>query len=227
MAKAKKVAEAPTLGRQEVQITAPRMRVAEFVITGTSPYVQQAWSKKAIEQIKNTQQAGQQAKSKKNREPKDFIKCYEESIHRSTEGWAGFPASAIRAAMISACRLVAFKMTLAKMSIFTEPDGFDVVDGQPLVKIIKGEPAYCEHMVRIQQTVDLRSRAMWQPGWQALVRIRFDLDQFSLTDVTNLMHRVGAQVGLGEGRADSRSSTGMGWGFFTIEGQPEAANALV
>jgi len=193
------------------------MRVAEFVITGTSPYVQQAWSKKAIQQIKDTQQAGSQAKSKKNREPKDFQKCYEESIHRSTEGWAGFPASAIRAAMISACRLVAFKMTLAKMSIFTEPDGFDAVDGQPLVKIIKGEPKYCEHMVRIQNTCDLRSRAMWQPGWQALVRIRFDLDQFSLTDVTNLMHRVGAQVGLGEGRADSRSSTGMGWGFFSIE----------
>ena len=94
MARPKKVVEAgsPVVGKQEVQITAPRMRVAEFVITGTSPYVQQAWSKKAIQQIKETQLAGQQAKSKKNREPKDFIKCYEESIHRSTEGWAGFPA---------------------------------------------------------------------------------------------------------------------------------------
>jgi hypothetical protein len=217
VAKAKKTVEAGSLPRMEVQITAPRFQTAEFLITGTSPYVQQAWSTKAIQQIKDTQTAGSQAKSKKTREPKDFQKCYEEAIHRSTEGWAGFPASAIRAAMISACRLVAFKMTLAKMSIFTEPDGFDKVDGQPLVKITKGDPAYCEHMVRIQQTCDLRSRAMWQPGWQAKVRIRFDLDQFSLTDVTNLLHRVGQQVGLGEGRADSRSSTGMGWGFFSLQ----------
>jgi hypothetical protein len=216
VAKAKKMAEA-SLPKTEVQITAPRMATAEFLITGTAPYVQQAWSKKAIQQIKDTQMAGSQAKSKKTREPKDFQKCYEEAIHRSTEGWAGFPASAIRAAMISACRLVQFKMTLAKMSIFTEPDGFDAVDGQPLVKITKGEPAYCEHMVRIMNTCDLRSRAMWQPGWQAKVRIRFDQDQFSLTDVTNLMHRVGQQVGLGEGRADSRSSTGMGWGFFSLQ----------
>jgi len=53
--------------------------------------------------------------------------------------------------------------------------------------------------------------------WYAKVRIRFDEDQFTLQDITNLLSRVGLQVGLGEGRPDSKNSAGMGWGLFEIE----------
>jgi hypothetical protein len=60
---------------------------------------------------------------------------------------------------------------------------------------------------------------MWRPGWEAKVRIRFDGDQFTLTDVTNLLMRVGLQVGIGEGRPDSKMSTGMGWGMFEVLGR--------
>jgi hypothetical protein len=123
--------------------------------------------------------------------------------------------------MISACRTVGFKMTLAKLSVFVEADGFDKQDGTPLVKITKGEPKYCEHMVRIQQTVDVRARAMWNEGWEAELRIRFDADQFTLEDITNLLSRVGMQVGIGEGRPDSKSSSGMGWGTFILANRGE------
>lgn len=215
MARLKKVAGAE-VPKREVQITPPRSQTAEFLIIGTAPYVQQAFSQKAREQIKGIQEAGSQRKKGKTREAKDFQECYEQSKHYSKEGWIGIPAGAIRAAMISACRLVSFKMTLAKMSIFVEADGYDRVDGTPLIRITKGEPHYSEHPVRIKDTVDLRARPMWDPGWEALVRIRFDLDQFSLQDVANLMMRVGMQVGLGEGRPDSRSSAGMGWGTFAL-----------
>jgi hypothetical protein len=216
MARTKKVAEVG-VPRREVQITAPKMQIAEFVIVGTAPYVQQAFSQKAREMIKGIQEAGSQRKKGKNREAKDFQECFEQSKHYSKDGWIGIPAGAFRAAMISACRLVNFKMTLAKMSIFVEADGYDKVDGTPLVKITKGESYYSEHPVRLKgDVVDLRARPMWSPGWEAKVRIRFDLDQFSLIDVANLMMRVGQQVGLGEGRPDSRSSAGMGWGLFDI-----------
>jgi hypothetical protein len=39
---------------------------------------------------------------------------------------------------------------------------------------------------------------------------------FSLDDISNLLMRVGLQVGLGEGRPDSKKSAGMGWGTFEI-----------
>ena len=219
MARVKKVAEEGT-PKREVQISAPKMQIAEFVIVGTAPYVQQAFSQKAREQIKGIQEAGSQRKKGKTREAKDFQECFEQSKHYSKENWIGIPAGAFRAAMISACRLVSFKMTLAKMSIFVEADGYDKVDGTPLIRITKGDPHYSEHPVRLKgDVVDLRARPMWEPGWEAKVRIRFDLDQFSLQDVANLMMRVGQQVGLGEGRPDSRSSAGMGWGLFDISNE--------
>jgi len=217
---AKKEKSVETLPRTQVVIAPPRLSIAEFTIIGTAPYVQQAFSQKAAEEIKAKQQAGSQAKKGQKREPKDFQLCYEQSKHVSREGWYGIPAGAFRSAMVSACRLVGFKMTLAKLSIFIQADGFDKNDSQPLVKISKGEPHYVEHPVRIQNTMDIRARAMWDEGWEAKVRITFDADQFSLKDVSNLMVRVGLQVGLGEGRPDSRSSVGMGWGTFRLEGMP-------
>jgi hypothetical protein len=42
------------------------------------------------------------------------------------------------------------------------------------------------------------------------------MDQFTPEDVANLMARVGMQVGIGEGRPDSKNSAGMGWGLFKI-----------
>jgi hypothetical protein len=52
--------------------------------------------------------------------------------------------------------------------------------------------------------------------WKARVRVRWDQDQFTLEDVANLLTRVGMQVGIGEGRPDSKNSAGMGWGLFAV-----------
>ena len=51
-----------------------------------------------------------------------------------------------------------------------------------------------------------------------MVRIRFDADQFTLTDVANLFARVGLCGGIGEGRPDSKTSAGIGYGLFEIVG---------
>lgn len=201
----------------EVSISAPKFREAVFVIKGLTPYVQNKFSGKTLVAIKEKQEAGHTAKKGAIKEPKDFQKCYEEAIHRTIDGWCGIPAAAFRNAMISACRIVDFKMTRAKLSVFIEADGFDATDGTPLVKITEGEPQYKEHGVRLPSGVfDIRPRPMWMPGWEAIVRVRFDRDQFALKDVTNLMVRVGLQVGIGEGRPDSKKSAGMGWGFFEV-----------
>jgi hypothetical protein len=165
-----------------------------------------------------TQRAGSQSRKGKLREPKDFDAVYEGARHIARDGgWDGLPASAIRCAAISACRLCGFKMTLAKLSIFVEADGFDAVDGMPLVRITKGEPI--KHLMPARPEtggVDIRARPMWLEGWQAVLRLRWDSDQFSATDVLNLIARIGLQVGIGEGRADSKKSAGIGWGFFKI-----------
>lgn len=205
---------APT---ESVSIKPPNFQTAIFRIIGTAPYVQNKFSQKAREMMRSTQEQGSTGRSKRAKEAKDFMALFEGATHRSAEGWAGIPAPAFRNAMISACRTVGYKMTLAKLSVFVEADGFDADDGTPLVQITKGEPRYHESLVRLQTGVaDIRARPMWDAGWEAYVRVTFDADQFTLSDVSNLMMRVGLQVGVGEGRPDSKNSAGMGWGTFTL-----------
>lgn len=198
-----------------VQIKPLNMRRATFRLIGLAPYMQNRFSQKAMEKMAATQEAGQAARSKKNRVARDFSADYEGAFHRDADGRCGIPAGAFRAAMISACRLVGFKMTIAKLSVFSVADTFDQVDGVPLI-FIKGKPEQCRMYVRNQTGVcDLRVRPMWRE-WSCDLGIEYDADQFSLEDMTNLLTRVGRQVGIGEGRPDSRESTGMGFGIFRL-----------
>lgn len=204
---------------EQLTIAPPKFQTAEFLVIGTSPYVQNKFSAKAREKMRQAQEAGSTARKGTKREPKDFQAAYEAATHRLPGGGHGIPAPAFRNACIDACRMAGFQMTRAKMSIFCEADGFDADDGTPLVKITKGEPTYLESTVRNESGVcDVRPRPLWHPGWEAVVRLRFDADQFTIQDVANLLLRAGLQVGIGEGRPFSKNSAGLGWGLFTLAG---------
>lgn len=207
--------KAQVSGEARITISAPNFQPAIFKIKGVTPYVQNKFSSKARMQIRETQELGLAAKKGKKRDPKDFDACYLEAMHRSTEGWVGIPAPSFRNALISACRIVNFTMTRAKLALFIDADGIDAEDGTPLVRI-NGEPECLIMPVRNQSgVVDLRARPMWRE-WSAELRVRFDADQFMIEDVANLLHRAGLQVGIGEGRPDSPKSNGQGWGLFTL-----------
>lgn len=201
---------------KSVTIPAPKFGMAEFLIEGTAPLVIHRFSAKTKEQMKQKMETGKAAGSRKNREAKKTDDLFREARYISKEGWDGFHAASIRNAMISACRLVGFKMTLAKLSLFVEADGRDAEEPQiPLIRII-GKAEKQEDMARVetgQPYVTVRA-AFYE--WKAKVRIRWDEDQFTLQDVSNLLSRVGQQVGLCEGRPDSPNSAGMGWGLFEI-----------
>jgi hypothetical protein len=206
---------------QKVAITPPNMRIVTARIRGLVPYVQHAFSEKARAQMEQTQRAGQQARSRKTREARDFEAQYMAAQHRSVEGWCGIPAPAFRNACIDACRLCGFKMTHAKCTIFIEADGYDHLDMSPLVKITKGEPRVHKGWGRnANGGADLRWRPLWDAGWEALVTLKWDADQLSPADIFNLLSRAGLQVGVGEGRPFSPNSNGIGWGTFEV--LPEA-----
>lgn len=202
------------MSRKRTVVGAPNLRVVECTIEGTSPYVCARFSQKAIEQMRE-KMLNPTSRNSRRREPRDFDSDYEQAKHVSSAGWCGIPAASFRAAMISACRLVGLKMTVAKLALFVEADGFDRVDGQPLVRI-EGEPERLELPVRNATGVaDIRIRPMWRE-WRATVRVRYDADMLTEQAVINLLARAGAQVGIGEGRPDSRQSTGLGWGLFKV-----------
>lgn len=220
MAKPKQSAET------HVQIKAPDLRVAVFDIYGEAPLVIHRFSAKVKEQMAKKMEEGKSAGSKKNREAKNSDDTFNESRYISKNGgWDGFHAASIRNAMISACRLVNFKMTLAKMSIFVIADGWDKTEPQiPLIRIF-GKAVKQSDMARVETGQPYVTYRASYHGWSAKVRIRFDADQFSLADITNLLSRVGQQVGIGEGRPDSKNSAGMGWGLFSLKQKREEAAA--
>lgn len=208
MAKAKQV-------EQTLTITPPNLKVAEFRIRGNAPYMQNKFSSKAKDIIERKQELGSVATKNKKKEPRDFEADYRGAMHVSREGWIGIPAPALRVALISACRMANFTMTKAKLSLMVLQDSVDADDNTPLIRIY-GEPERSDMMVRNATGVcDIRVRPVW-PEWSAVVRIQYDADQFQLVEVANLLARAGMQVGIGEGRPDSKSSAGIGYGTFDI-----------
>lgn len=207
------------MSKQEtVTIKPANLKTVAVTIVGVAPYVQNKFSAKAREKMRSTQEAGSTSKKGQKKDPKDFEQTFKDAIHYSDDGWPGLPASGLRAALVSACRMAGFQMTKAKLSVFVEQDGFDATDQTPLVRITKGDPEYREDYVRNETgVVDIRPRPMFRPGWEAVVRMRYDADMFTASDVINLLYRAGMQVGIGEGRPDSKKSCGMGWGLFEIK----------
>lgn len=201
---------------EAVAISKPNFQIIAVNIKGTAPYMQARFSAKVMQGLMTKMEAGSTAQKGKKREARDFDSDFRDAQHISTEGWNGIPASAFRNACIDACRAVGFHMTKAKMSIFIEADGLDAVDGTPLVKLQAGKPEKTEMIVRnATGVVDVRVRPMWRE-WGATVTIRYDGDQFTATDVINLMLRAGAQIGIGEGRPFSKDSNGLGYGIFEV-----------
>jgi hypothetical protein len=211
-----------------VRISAPNLMTAVFDLTSDAPYMQARFSAKAATKIRVSQEAGS-PQGKKTRTKRDFEDDCLSAQYISTEGWHGIPAGAFRTAMIDCCRLVNYKMTFAKLSVFVEADGFDKIDGTPLVRLMPPngnktfEPETNIGGVRnANGSLDLRARPMWR-HWKAALRVRYDADQFTLDDVSNLLARVGKQCGIGEGRPNSRKSTGIGFGLFSLKHQKHSA----
>ncbi len=205
----------PTEGGTAVTITAPNIQAIRVKLVGTAPLMMARFSQKAMLQMSD-KMTGAVKPGAKNRTARDFEDDYNQAFHKSTDGWVGIPCSALRAACISACRLVGFQMTRAKLSVFVMPEGLDAVDGLPLFQLY-GTPEQTKMAVRNATGVaDLRVRPMWRE-WYAYAVVQFDGDQFLLQDVLNLLSRAGQQVGLLEGRPDSKSSAGLGFGTFQVE----------
>jgi hypothetical protein len=204
------------MNQKTVTIMAPKFETAVFECVGVAPLVIHRFSSKTKEQMKQKMETGKAASSKKTREAKDTNDLFNESRYISTEGWDGVHAGGFRNALIDACRLVNFKMTLAKCSIFIVQDGWDKQEPQiPLVRIY-GKAVKQEDMARVETGQPYVTVRAAYHDWRVKLQVRWDGDQFTLDDVSNLLARVGMQIGIGEGRPFSKNSAGMGWGLFAL-----------
>jgi len=215
---------------------------ATLLIRSTAPIVQCAFSQKIKEKMMHEMglsSAERKQKGKPARPPRNYDEDFEQAQHKAVGGWVGIPCGAFRQAMVDACRTVDLVMTKAKMAITRIlPDGFDVADGTPLIRIRGPRFADAAPPERMQArtlladeipvpertemrvindngSADIRIRPMWRE-WSAVVVVEFDADMITPDSIVNLLDRAGRQVGIGEGRPFSKNSCGMGWGTFTV-----------
>lgn len=220
-----------TAGNNVIDIRTPNFVEASIVLVGTAPFVYNKFSQEAANEMRENMLITDAAKKakKKDRGIRDFKAQFEGSMHFCPEGkggWYGIPATALKAALVRACSLVGLEMTFAKQALFIQQDGFDRDGVTPLVRVTKGEPEYFEACVRnANGTADIRARGRLPVGWEAKIRVLYDADVFTETQIGTLLLRAGMQVGIGAGRPLSSKSCGMGWGTFTIRQTAEAQAA--
>jgi hypothetical protein len=198
---------------QGITIKPLKIKYAKFHIEGDSPYLQNKWTDEAINKLRSGMAEGtKSAKKRTGREARAFDGEYVKAMHVSIEGWPGIPVAAFRGALVRACKLAGFAMTDAKLAIDIIPDGYDA-RGYGLVQI-QGKPENSEMLVVNSTGVpDIRCRPIWR-NWGVDLGVSYDGDTFTIEDVSNLINRAGAQVGIGAGRPDSKRSIGLGYGKF-------------
>lgn len=206
----------------DIKINGPKFQTALWEIEGTTPLVVHRFSTKAKEEMIRKMINPPAPGARVKREPLNPENQYNEARYIHKDGWDGFNAAAVRNAMISAGRLVGFKMTLLKISVFVVADGVDATEAQYNLVRIYGKPERFDAIGRLDNGApNPVYRPLYMP-WSAKLRIAFDSDILSMTDVGNLLHRVGTQIGLCEGRYDSKNSAGQGWGCFALAKSPKA-----
>jgi hypothetical protein len=202
---------------QKITISEPNFQTVAFRIEGTAPLMIHHFGEKARKQMMDKQTAKEKVRGP--RQPKDYEAEFNSARYLSAKGWDGFYAGSIRNAMISAARYVdGLQMTKSKGLFFVQADGNDKTDGTPLVKIQGCKAIHDTRPARNDDKgADIRNRPRFD-NWYADIRIDFDADAMTAQDVGNLLHRAGAQVGIGDGRPGSPNSNGMGFGTFSVTG---------
>lgn len=202
---------------RRVEILAPNFQIVEVEIHGSAPLMINKFSTKMRKKIEEKQTSAD--KVARARDPKDYVAEFNSARYIAEDGWDGFYAGALRKAMIEGVRFgQGLKMTQARGLLFVLPEGFDEEDGTPLVRIRGCEAKHDTRPVRLESGVaDLRNRPRYDK-WHARVRVQFDADLLTETDVLNLLARAGESVGLCEGRPLSKNSSGIGFGTFSVRG---------
>jgi hypothetical protein len=177
-----------------IQLQPLNLKRIAFTLVGDSPLIVHAWSEKA----KKAMLDKQMKRAQKGREAKDPEADYEACFYRFDSGAYGFPTVGLKAAMVSACRFVDAKMTVARGAFHIDGDLLELM----------GTPRPREDMVRVGSgTADIRYRPEF-PEWRMPVEIKFNADVFSAEQLANLLNVAGFGVGIGEWRPERNGSFG-------------------
>jgi hypothetical protein len=148
----------------------------------------------------------QQGKARMKKQPKDPHQCFLGSLYPlpGKKKAYGFPASAFKKAMVSACRYVdGINMTYATGAFHVDAD---------LIEIRSPAPRMREDIVRLSSgmkvTADLRYRGLFAPGWKMSIPVTFNQNAITAQSIANLLNIAGQNIGVGEWRPEKKGNFG-------------------
>jgi hypothetical protein len=186
-----------------VTIPAPNFETFEVTIVGTSPIIFNQFPEKA----KKMMLAKQMKEVQKGREAKDPEADYQNSMYRLSDGRVGFPALAIKQAVVGAARTVqGVTMALLRGAIFIIPE--DLETGLISVTYEEKDLHRRDDVVRVGMGVaDIRVRAEIT-HWSMTFKIKIDGDVLTIPQTVNLLNKAGFACGLGEWRPEKNGDKG-------------------
>src|SRR5947209_16727502 len=116
--------------QEAITVSAPNIEALQIRLVGTAPLMMARFSQKAMLAMQNKMTGETKPGSRKARDKRDFEDDYEQAKHKMMldgKEVIGIPCSALRSALISACRLTGATMTRAKISLFVPAQGYDTV----------------------------------------------------------------------------------------------------
>jgi hypothetical protein len=193
-------------------------------IIGITPVIPHKWSEKAIGMMEAKQFGLPQSKREaKNPEDDAEASMYRlaaapEDAGRYPYGYPGMPATAFKAAMVSACRFFeGLPMTSGRLLIFVQGEGPD-----QLVRLTGVEQMRRDLPRNATGVVDLRFRTQLLAGvdgvepWRAVLPVTFPASLITADSILALVDAAGRN-GVGDWRPGSpKSNTGV-FGTFRVD----------
>ncbi len=183
------------------------IRLEQFSLTlyGTSPLIVHAWSEKAKQMMRDTQQK----KPKQAKEARNPEQDYKESRYIIDETRDGFPIVGFKSAAVDACSHVDGLTKVEARGAFHLINGIPSQNHGDLVPIEYQSIRMREDMVRVGMGVaDLRYRAEYT-GWTATLQVKHNANVLSREQIENLFKLAGFAIGVGEWRPAKDGSNGM------------------
>lgn len=209
-----------TAAETSVVIPAIDVQTATIRIVSDSPLIVHKWSEKAKREILDKQMKVAKSKGHDAKSPvEDFINSMYwlegEPVEKTERGFAdamasgkarfGFPATAVKAAAVSAAfRADVVKNKVTMNGAFHIPQEFIEIHGVPTMR---------EDMCRVGMgTADIRFRGEFLTWWSEFT-VRYNAGVISLSQLVNMFNLGGFACGIGEWRAEK----GGTYGAFHVE----------
>ena len=196
--------------KDSVSISIKPLNMVRVKVTlrGVTPLLVNALSDAAKGDITASAPGNTKAKTKKILTPDEKYKA---AIHHFDSKTHGFPAAALKKAMLSAIRILNESGNDAVSQIaFKSMVGVYPAEGHPfLMKLRYKKVERSDSWALLKKTVPIPVSRPCYRDWSCDCVIEFDADVIQPDAVLNLLARAGAQVGIGAWRPESNGNNGI------------------